>query len=149
MAESSNKRILKNTLFLYVRMIIVMGVFLFTSRLILKILGAEDYGIYNVVGGVVSLMMFIDHTLSATCQRYFSNALGRKDLNSLNRLFCSIITMYLVFLVIVLILGETAGLWFVNNKLIIPEDRVSAMNWVYQFSLVTVFFKVCQFLLNP
>lgn len=138
MAESNNKRILKNTLFLYVRMIVVMGVSLYTSRLILKILGAEDYGIYNVVGGVVALMMFVDHTLTSTCQRYFSNALGRNDSASLNRLLGSIITMYLAFLCIVFLLGETIGLWFVNSKLIIPENRVYAMNWVYQFSLVTV-----------
>ncbi len=141
MAESSNKRIVKNTLFLYVRMIVVMCVSLYTSRLVLKILGAEDYGICNVVGGVVTLMVFVDHTLSSTCQRYFSNALGKNDSESLNQLFSAIITLYLAFLSIVLILGETVGLWFVNNKLIIPEDRVYAMNWVYQFSLVTVFFQ--------
>lgn len=141
MPDSSNKRIIKNTLFLYVRMIVVMCVSLYTSRLILKILGAEDYGIYNVVGGVVTLMMFVDHTLSSTCQRYFSNALGRNDIDNLNRLLSSIITMYLAFLSMVFLLGETVGLWFVNNNLIIPENRVNAMNWVYQFSLVTVFFQ--------
>lgn len=139
MADSNNKRIVKNTLFLYVRMIVVMCVSLYTSRLVLKILGAEDYGIYNVVGGVVTLMMFIDHTLSSTCQRYFSTALAKKDEHELNRLFCSVITLYVVFLSIVLLLGETVGLWFVNNKLIIPEERMYATNWVYQLTLVTIF----------
>ena len=139
--QINNKRIVKNTIFLYIRMIVVMCVTLYTSRLVLRILGAEDYGIYNVVGGVVTMLMFVDHTLSSTCQRYFSNALGRNNQEILNELFSSIITLYISFLAVVFILGETIGLWFVNNKLVIPEDRMYAMNWVYQLSLITIVFR--------
>lgn len=138
---SNNKRILKNTVFLYFRMIVVMGVGLYTSRLVLQILGAEDYGIYNVIGGIVTLLIFLDHTLSSTCQRYFSNAIGQEDHVGLNNLFNSTITLYIAFLSIVLLAGETIGLWFVNNKLVIPEDRMWATNWVYQFTLIAIMIK--------
>ncbi len=137
MSTVSNKRILKNTLMLYVRMILVMGITLFTSRVILENLGVEDYGIYNVVGGVIVMMSFFNSTLSSTCQRYFSSDLGLEDNVKLNRDFCLTMSLYLCFILLVLIVGETVGLWFVNNKLVIPDNRMFAANYVYQISLLT------------
>lgn len=134
---SNNKRIAKNTAFLYVRMLLVMFVSLFTSRVVLQALGVEDYGIYNVVGGVVSMLAFLNGTLSSTCQRYFSYELGRNNREALARLFRQHLTLLLFFVLCILFLAETVGLWFINSYLKIPEGKKLAMNWVYQFSLLT------------
>ena len=136
---AGNKTIIKNSFFLYIRMIVVLIVTLYTSRLILQALGAEDFGIYNVIGGVVVMLAFLNSTLSSTCQRYFSNAIGINNTKKLQQLFSTIVSLYVLFILIVFIIGETIGLWFVNNKLIIPDDRIYAMNWVYQFTLLTIF----------
>ncbi|WP_297906230.1 lipopolysaccharide biosynthesis protein [uncultured Parabacteroides sp.] len=135
--KSNNKRIAKNTVFLYVRMILVMFVSLFTSRIVLQTLGVEDYGIYNVVGGVASMLVFLNSTLSSTCQRYFSYELGRNNHEALAELFKQNITLFVFFVVCVLFLAETIGVWFINSYLEIPEKRRIAMNWVFQFSLLT------------
>ncbi len=137
MTTVSNKRILKNTLMLYVRMILVMGITLFTSRIILENLGVEDFGIYNVVGGVIVMMSFFNSTLSSTCQRYFSTDLGTGDKKKLNKDFCLTMTLYLCFILVVVVVCETIGLAFVNSKLVIPENRVFAANCVYHISLLT------------
>lgn len=134
---ADNKRIAKNTAFLYVRMLLVMFVSLFTSRIVLQALGVEDYGIYNVVGGVVSMLTFLNSTLSSTCQRYFSCELGKDNPAALAELFRQHITILLFFIICVLIMAETIGLWFVNSYLKIPPERKIATNWVYQFSLLT------------
>ncbi len=139
MAENSlysNKRIAKNTFILYLRMFIVLGVNLFTSRLVLQGLGVSDYGIYNVVGGVVVLFSFISNTMGAASLRFFSYELGLKESGNLNEIYNIMRSLYLVFAVIVVILAETIGLWFVNNVLEIPDDRMVAANWVYQFSIL-------------
>ena len=132
----SNKRIAKNTFILYLRMFIVLGVNLFTSRLVLQGLGVSDYGIYNVVGGVVVLFSFISNTMGAASLRFFSYELGLKESGNLNEIYNIMRSLYLVFAVIVVILAETIGLWFVNNVLEIPDDRMVAANWVYQFSIL-------------
>ena len=137
MSTVSNKRILKNTLMLYVRMMLVMCITLFTSRVILEYLGVEDFGIYNVVGGVIVMMSFFNSTLSSTCQRYFSTDLGKGDFKKLNRDFCLTMSLYLCFIAIVVIACETIGLSFVNSKLVIPDNRMFAANCVYQISLFT------------
>lgn len=135
--SANNKRIVKNTLMLYVRMVLIMLVSLYTSRVILQKLGVQDYGIYNVVGGVVSMLAFLNSTLSATCQRYFSYELGCGNRNRLSELFCLNMTVFLYFILVVLVLAETLGVWFVNTKLTIPPERMVAMNWAYQFSIFT------------
>lgn len=122
---------------LYVRMVLIMLVSLYTSRVILQKLGVQDYGIYNVVGGVVSMLAFLNSTLSSTCQRYFSYELGRGNSNKLSELFCLNMTVFLYFILAVLVLAETLGVWFVNAKLTIPPERMIAMNWAYQFSIFT------------
>lgn len=129
------KKILVNTLFLYFRMILIMMVTLYTSRIILKQLGAEDYGIYNVVGGVVALVTFLNNALSNGFQRYFNIEIGRKNERGLQITLSTAILVQLLLIVFSLIFTETIGLWFVNNELMIPQNRMVATNWVYQTSI--------------
>lgn len=137
MSAIDNKRIAKNTLFLYIRMIVVMGVGLYTVRAILHQLGVVDYGIYNVVGGIVSMFSFINGTLATSSQRYFSIELAKKDYKRLNQWFCLNITVFSLFILVFIIVAETIGLWFVNYKMTIPEERIFAANVVYQLSIVS------------
>lgn len=132
-----NKRIAKNTLFLYLRMLVVMGVGLYTVRAILDLLGVVDYGIYNVVGGVVGMFSFLNSTLSTSSQRYFSIELAKGDTKRLNQWFSLNITTFSIFILIFLVIAETVGLWFVNTKMTIPEERMFAANVVYQLSILT------------
>ncbi|MFV0146742.1 MATE family efflux transporter [Empedobacter falsenii] len=134
---SSNKTIAKNTMFLYFRMFFNMGVSLFTSRIVLKTLGVEDYGIYNLVGGVVVLFSFLNTAMSSATQRYLNFAIAKKNIKRVNEIFCTSINIHLIISVVVLVLGETIGLWFLNYKLNIPPERMYAANWVYQMSLLT------------
>lgn len=137
MNKTSNKKIAINTLYLYIRMLIVMIVSLYTSREILRILGVIDYGIYNVVGGVVSMFTFLNGTLTSSSQRYFSVELVKGNLNSLSKVFnlnFNIFSLLGIFFVLIL---ETFGLWFVNNKMVIPLERLYAANIVYQLSIYT------------
>ena len=135
--KDGNKRIMKNTVMLYIRMLLIMFVTFYTSRIVLQKLGVQDYGIYNVVGGVVSMLAFLNSTLSATCQRYFSYELGRNDKKKLAELFRLNLTVFIYFILLVFLLAETVGLWFINTQLVIPMERLYAMNWVYQFSILT------------
>lgn len=137
MSEINNKRIAKNTIFLYFRMIIVMGVGLYTVRAILDLLGVVDYGIYNVVGGVVSMFAFLNGTLSTSSQRYFSIELAKGNMRRLNQWFCLNITTFSLFIILFVVIAETVGLWFVNSKMNIPEERMFAANVVYQLSIIS------------
>lgn len=133
----NNKKIAKNTLFLYFRMIVIMAVSLYTVRAILHQLGVVDYGIYNVVGGVVSMFSFLNSTLATSSQRYFSIELAKGDKKRLNQWVCLNVTTFSIFILIFLVIAETIGLWFVNYKMTIPEERMFAANVVYQLSIVT------------
>ena len=133
----NNRRIAKNTLMLYFRMFISTIVGLYTSRIVLQTLGVIDYGIYNVVGGIISMMTFLNSAMVAASQRYLSFELGRNDLSRLKRVFCTSINIHASICVIAFIIAETVGLWFVNCKLLIPADRMYAANWVYQASILT------------
>lgn len=134
----NNKRIAKNTLYLYLRMLFVMGISLYTVRAILDILGVVDYGIYNVVGGVVTMFAFMNKTLSTSSQRYFSVALAKDDRDDLKRVFSLNLTVFSILGVIVVVLLETIGLWFVNYKMTIPPDRMFPANVVYQVSILAM-----------
>ena len=142
--NSSNKRIVKNTMFLYVRMMVVMIVALFTSRIILNTLGATDYGIYNVVGGIVTIVAFLNSALGGSTSRYLTFALGEGILEKQKKTFGAALNLHICIALLVLIVGETIGLWFFYEKMIIPEDRVSAALWVYQFSIVTTMISFTQ-----
>lgn len=134
---SDNKRIAKNTAFLYLRQLIIMVVSIYTSRVVLDVLGASDYGIYNVVGGIVTMMSFLNGALGASSSRFLTYELGRGNQDELNRTFSASLNLHISVALIVLVLGETLGLWFFSEKLVIPEERMMAAFWVYQFSIVT------------
>ena len=134
---SNNKRIAKNTLYLYIRMLITLIVSLYTSRVILQNLGVDDFGIYNVVGGVIVLFSFISNALRVSSQRYVSYELGLRENGNPNRVFCMSIQCLMFLAAIILILAETVGLWFVNTRLNIPADRMIAAQWVYQITVIT------------
>lgn len=142
----NNKRIAKNTVFLYIRMLLVMGVTLFTSRVVLQVLGEVNYGIYNVVGGVVAMFSFFTSTLASTSQRYFSFYIGQKNKEMLINIFRLNLTVFLMLALLIVVLAESVGLWFINSQLNIPEERMFAMNVVYQCS-VLIF--VCAIVLVP
>ena len=135
--QSNNKRIAKNTLLLYGRMLFMMVINLYTSRVILQALGVEDYGIYNVVGGVVAMFSILSSSLSAAIQRYITFELGKNKDRNLNKVFTTSINIQFILIAIIVLLLETIGLWFLNNKMVIPVERITAANWVFQFSIVT------------
>ena len=144
---TNNKRIAKNTMFLYFRMLLTMGIGLYTSRIVLQVLGIENYGIYNLVGGVVILFTFINNSLLSGTQRFLSYELGKENPN-IKEVFSSCFRLHLILAFIFLIIAETIGLWFVNTKLIIPEGRLYAANWVYQFSVITCVINIIRCPLN-
>lgn len=134
--QSNNKRIAKNTLFLYFRMLFTMGVSLFTSRVVLQALGVEDYGVYNVVGGVITMFTFITSAMVSSTQRYLNFELASGNIKRLRSVFNTSLQIHILIAVVIIILGETVGLWFLLNKLIIPEGRMIAAMWVYQCSIL-------------
>lgn len=136
-ANSNNKRIAKNTLFLYVRMLLVLVVSLYTSRVILSTLGVSDYGIYNVVGGIVTMLTFFSNNLSTAVSRFITFELGKGESGNALKTFRCSHTIFVILALISLLLAETIGLWFVINKLNIPMGRESAAFWVYQCSVAT------------
>jgi O-antigen/teichoic acid export membrane protein len=133
----TNKRIAKNTLLLYIRMLFLMIVSLYTSRVVLNALGVEDFGIYNVVGGIVAMFNVLSGSLSAAISRFITYELGKENLKNLNKIFSSAVTIQLGLAIIIILLAETIGLWFLNVKMNIPEIRMEAANWVFQFSILT------------
>lgn len=141
---SDNKRIAKNTLFLYFRMLLTMGVSLYTSRVILDKLGVDDYGIYNVVGGVVGMLSFINGTLSIGTMRFLTTELGKKDYKQLKKTFNTAFYTHLGIGLILALLLETIGLWFVYNKLIIPPERLHAAVFAYHISILTSIISITQ-----
>ncbi|MGN1256403.1 MAG: MATE family efflux transporter [Bacteroidaceae bacterium] len=135
--SSNNKRIAKNTLLLYVRMLFLMAISLFTSRVILATLGVEDYGIYNVVGGVVAMFGFINSSMSSATQRYITFALGKGDKERQQTVFSTSLQIHALIAFVIVVLGETVGLWFLYNKMHIPVERMDAAFWVLQCSLAS------------
>ncbi len=138
MSETSanNKRIAKNTLLLYIRTLFVMFISLYTSRVILDALGVEDYGIYNVVGGVVAMFSMISGSLSAAISRFITYELGKGNRDKLHVIFCTSVNIQIGISLIVILLGCTIGLWFLNSYMNIPDGRMDAANWVFVCSLL-------------
>lgn len=134
--KADNARLAKNTMFLYFRMIFIMAVTLYTSRVVLRVLGVEDFGIFNVVAGVVAMFGFLNSSMSATTQRFISYSLGKGDAN-LNKVFSTCVLTHALIALGVLVLVESVGLWFLYNKMIIPEVRMDAAFWVFQFSALS------------
>lgn len=135
--SANNKRIAKNTLLLYVRTLFVMVVSLYTSRIVLNTLGVSDYGIYNVVGGVVTMFGFINSSMTSATQRYITFALGKGDMTQLQKVFCTALQIHVFISVLIIVLGETVGLWFMYTQMQIPESRMDAAFWVLQCSIIS------------
>ena len=136
-SSSNNKRIAKNTLLLYIRMLFLMVVSLYTSRVVLNALGVEDFGIYNVVGGVVAMFSMLSGSLSAAITRFITYELGTGNRENLKKIFSSAVTIQIGLAVVIILLAEAVGVWFLNVKMNIPEERIVAANWVFQFSILT------------
>ena len=137
-----NSKIAKNTLLLYARMFLVMGISLYTSRIVLQVLGIEDFGIYNIVGTTVVLFSFISNSLTTAIQRYLSYALGQNDLNRFTDIFTQGFYAFLLLSVVLLVISETVGLYIFYNFISIPDERFQAALWVYQFSIFSFIFSI-------
>ncbi len=142
--EENHRRIVRNSAYMYLRMIFIMLISLYTSRVVLQILGVDDFGIYSLVGGIVSIFTVLSVSLSGAVQRFLNVGLGENDLAKTKSYFAQSLTIFVLIFFIFLIIGETVGLWFVNNKLNIPSGREEATFWVYQFSLIAVLFSILQ-----
>lgn len=146
--QVNNKRIAKNTLLLYLRMLFMMAVQLYTSRVVLNTLGVEDYGIYNVVGGVVAMLGFLNGAMTTSTQRYITYELGRGDFKRLRQVFVTSVNIHILISIVVVILGETVGLWLLLEKMVIPESRMTAAVWVYQISILTTVIAIMSYPYN-
>ena len=142
--QSNNKTIAKNTLFLYFRMMFTMVISLFTSRIILQKLGVDDYGIYQAVGGVVGFLSFINGALSTGSSRFLTYALGEGNVEKLKRTFSTTLNIHILIAILIVIVAETVGLWFLYNKMIIAPDRLSAAVYTYHLSILTAVFTLTQ-----
>lgn len=139
---SRNSQIAKNTLFLYVRMVLIMGVSLYTSRVILAALGETDFGIYSVVGGMALMFAFFSSSLSNATQRFLNIAQGKNDKEEANRVFALSQTAFFLLSLCVLLFAEVIGLWFIYNKLVIPIERLDAALWVFHATVISLFFTI-------
>ena len=137
---SIGRRVIKNTMFLYIRMLVILFVSLYTTRVLLRQLGAVDYGLNNVVAGVVAMTSFMVGAMSNASTRFFAFSLGKGDPGVLKRIFQSSLTIYIGFIILVVVLAETVGLWFVTSKLTIPPERMVAAQWIYQFAILSLVF---------
>lgn len=135
--QLNNRRIAKNTLMLYIRMVFIMLINLYTSRIILQALGVQDYGIYNVVGGFVAMFGLLSNSLSAATTRFITFELGTGNNERLNKIFSSSVTIQVAICLIIVLLIEAFGVWFVNNKMLIAPERLAAANWCLQLSMIT------------
>ena len=146
--NTNNKRILRNTILLYVRMLIMMAIGLYSSRVILNALGVSDYGLYNVVGSVVTMFSFLTTTMASGTQRFLSFALGENNSEKLRAVFSNAIFLHFILAILVFLLSETLGLWYVYNKLVIDTGRFTAALWSYQLSVVASIFTIIQIPFN-
>ena len=138
----NNKRIAKNTLLLYFRMLLMMLISLYTSRIVLATLGEIDYGIYNVVGGFVAMFGVISGAMTTAAQRFISFEIGKGERGNVKAVFSTAILIHIALAILILIAAETIGLWFLNNQMNFPSERYVAANWVFQFSVITFLISV-------
>lgn len=139
---SNNKTIAKNTIFLYLRMMVIMIVSLYTSRVVLQILGIDDYGIYHAVGGIVGFLSFLNSALSSGTSRFLTYELGTGNKENLKNTFSTTFTVHAILALVIVVLAETLGLWYFNNKMVIPEDRFDAATWVFHISILTAIISI-------
>lgn len=141
--DENNKRIAKNTIFLYFRMLLIMFVSLYTSRVTLKILGVDDFGIYQTVGGVVTFLAFISNALSSGTSRFMTYEIGKEN-SRLDILFSTVRIAHIVLGIAVVLIGELVGIWFINHKLLIPSERLHSAFIAFHFSMLAIFFQITQ-----
>ena len=144
LTKTNNKTIAKNTMFLYFRMMVTMIISLYTSRVILQVLGVDDYGIYQAVGGIVGFLSFINNALSTGSSRFITFGLGEGNSEKLKNIFATTLTGHLILALVIVLVAETAGLWFLYHKMVIPPDRMNAALWVFHLSVLTAFFTLTQ-----
>lgn len=142
--KTNNKTIAKNTLFLYFRMMFTMVISLFTSRIILQKLGVDDYGIYQAVGGVVGFLSFINGALATGSSRFLTYALGEGNAEKLKRTFSTTLNIHIIISILVVIVAETIGLWFLYHKMVIAPERMTAAVYTYHLSILTAVFTLTQ-----
>ena len=142
--EQNNKRILKNTVYLYIRQFVIMALSFFTTRIVLEKLGASDYGVNNVVGGFVSMFTVLNSILQTGTRRFLALNLGKNDIELIKRTFSTAFFIHLIVGVVIVILLETIGIWFLNTHLNIDDNRIVAANWVFQLSVLCVFLNITQ-----
>ena len=140
----NNKRLAKNTAFLYARMLLVLLLNLYITRVVLNSLGVVDYGIYNVVAGFVSMFAFMNTSMSIGIQRFYNYEKGKGNYQSQNGVYNSALTIQFLIGVVTLVLLETFGFWYINNIMVIPEDRLFATNSIFQFSVFSLFLVIMQ-----
>ena len=140
--SANNKLIAKNTMLLYIRMLCQVLIGLYTSRVVLQVLGVSDFGVYNVVGGIVMMLFFLSGSLGAASSRFITYDLGKGDMKVMKKTFGNILAIHYLLAILAFILFETVGLWFVLEKLQIPEGRENAAFWVYQCSIFTFLLSV-------
>lgn len=137
--QNSNTRIAKNTIFLYFRTFVTMAVALYTSRVVLAALGFEDFGIWSVVGGIVGMFLFIKESLSASVGRFLTFAIGKKDQQEINKAYSTSVIIHVGFALFIILLCETVGVWFLNEKLVIPDEKRWLAYWVFHTSILSSF----------
>ena len=142
--SSSNQRLAKNSVFLTIRMVIVLAISLYTTRAILKILGVEDYGVYSVVCGFATMFSFLNTSLSNGIQRFFNYEFGKNGEEGANKVYCTAVNIQIILAIIILILTESVGLWYLHHKMVIPEGRELAAEWIFQFSIISFLFVIMQ-----
>ena len=137
--SSGNKRIAKNSLFMSIRMIIVLVVSLYTTRVVLNVLGVEDFGVYNVVAGFVSMFAFLNNAMSSATQRFFNFELGKNGIEGARRVYCASLMIHFLLALVIVLVTEPIGLWYLHNKMVLPEGRMIAAEWIFHFSVISLF----------
>lgn len=142
--REDNKRIARNTMMLYFRMLLSMFISLFTSRIILDVLGVVDYGIQNVVGGIIGMFSVLNSSMGGATSRFITFEIGNGDSNKIKNIFSTALTVHIIIALVIVLLGETIGVWFLENKLQIPNERMFAARVIYQFSIIGIFLSITQ-----
>ena len=137
---SSNHVIFKNSIFMTIRMLFVLLISLYTTRIILNVLGVEDYGVYNVVCGFVSMFGFLNSSMTSATQRFYNFELGQNGEGGIRAVFNTAVIIHLILAALILCLAEVFGLWYVENKLVIPANRMIPAIWIFHFSLIDSFY---------
>lgn len=142
--SQNDKRIAKNTLFLYFRMMLIMGITLYTSRVVLHAMGVVDYGVYNVVGGVVAMFSFLNTALAQATERYIAISIGKETVEQQRNTFSMLLNVHILIALVLFVFSEVVGVWLLYNKLVIPADRLASAFWVMQCSILTMMISVTQ-----